>query len=153
MNNKNQTLSAAAKGAGVIALGEAVVSALIIGVYLILDKFSYKVVTGVILGSLVTIVNFLILSISVNRAIDKYMDKRGEKEMDEEEAAKFAEENAASVQFAATGSYVARTLIMLGALAVAFILEQFDVLATLIPLIAYRPIIFVSELLRKRKER
>lgn len=153
MNNKKEAGRATVSGALTIALGELLVSLLIVGVYLLIDKFSYKVVTGVLLGSLVTIINFLILSISVNRAIDKYIEKRGEGEMNEEEAKKFAEENAAAVQFAATGSYVARTLIMLGALVVAFVVGHFDVLATLIPLIAYRPIIYVSELLRKRKEK
>ena len=40
---------------------------------------------------------------------------------------------------------------MVGALALAFILsDMFDVVATLIPLIAYRPIIFVSEIIRMK---
>lgn len=153
MNNKIEARESSLKGALTILLGEAVVSLIIVSVYLLLDKFSYKVITGVALGSLVTVANFLILSISVNRAIDKYIEKRGEKEMDEEEAAKFAAENASAVQVAASGSYVARTLLMFGALIVAFLVKQFDVLATLIPLLAYRPIIFVSELLKKRKEK
>ena len=152
MSNKDAR-NATIRGAAIVALGELVVSLIVIGVYLIINKLDYRVITGAALGSFVTVMNFLILSISVNRAIDKYIEKRGEKEMDEEEAEKFAAENAAAVQFAATGSYVARTVIMFGALIVAFVVKQFNVIATLVPLLAYRPIIFVSELLRKRKEK
>ena len=148
-----EAMKSTLNGAAIILLGELIVSLIIVGVYLLIDKFNYKVVTGVALGSFVTLINFLILSISVNRAIDKFLMKMSNEELDEEAAEKFATENAAAVQFAATGSYVARTIIMLATLVVAFILEQFNVLATLIPLLAYRPIIFVSELLRrKRKE-
>ncbi len=136
----------------IIFIGELIVSLAVTGVYLLLDKFSYKVITGVALGSIVTVVNFLILTLSVNRAIDKFMKKRGDGELSDEEAEKFAKENAASVQFAATRSYVLRTLLMLGAFVLAFTLDYFEVIATLIPLLAYRPIIYVSELIRKRKE-
>ena len=46
----------------VILLGEIIVSLIIVGIYLLIDKFTYKVVTGVVLGSAVTVLNFLFLS-------------------------------------------------------------------------------------------
>ena len=70
----------------VLVLGELLVSLIIVGVYAVLNKFSYAVVAGALLGSAVTVFNFVFLSISVNRAIDKVMAQRGDKEMSEEEA-------------------------------------------------------------------
>ena len=67
-----------------LIFGELVVSLIVAGVYLLLQKFSYAVVTGCLLGSTVAILNFVILSVSVNRAIDKAMAERGEGEMTEE---------------------------------------------------------------------
>ena len=54
-----------------IALGELVVSLLIIGVFLIIQKYDYTVLTGVILGSAVIIINFLVMSILISRALDE----------------------------------------------------------------------------------
>ena len=70
----------------VLVLGELLVSLIIVGVYAVLNKFSYAVVAGALLGSAVTVFNFVWLSVSVNRAIDKAMAGRKQGEMSEEEA-------------------------------------------------------------------
>ena len=135
----------------VLVLGELVVSLLVAGVYLILKKFSYAVVTGCLLGSAVAIFNFIFLSVSVNRAIDKAMEERGTGEMTDEEAAAFEQKNAAAVQRAAQGSYIIRQILMLGVLVGAFLLgDWFDVIATLIPLLAFRPLLSVCGLMKKK---
>ena len=72
-----------------IIIGEILVSAIVCGVFLITRKFGTDVLLGVILGSAVTIANFLVLVITTNRAIDKIMEERGESEMTEEEAEMF----------------------------------------------------------------
>lgn len=135
-----------------LIFGEAVASLIMIGIYALLKKFSYSVVTGAVLGSAITIFNFVWLSFSVNRAIDQVMEKRGNKEMTEEEAAAFAAENQAVVQRAAQGSYLLRQILMLGALILAFVSGWFDVIATLIPLLLFRPLITVHGLLKKEKK-
>lgn len=135
-----------------LALGELIVSAVICLVYFLLKAFSYKVITGVLLGSAVTVANFAFLTISVNRAIDKYLELRGSREMDEEEASKFANEHAMAVQNAAKTSFIIRTVTMLAALVVAFLLEWFEPLATVIPLLMFRPLLYVLELIRKKGE-
>ena len=135
-----------------LIFGEAVASLIMIGIYALLKKFSYPVVTGAVLGSAITIFNFVWLSFSVNRAIDQVMEKRGNKEMTEEEAAAFAAENQAVVQRAAQGSYLLRQILMLGALSLAFVSGWFDVIATLIPLLLFRPLITVHGLLKKEKK-
>lgn len=134
-----------------LVLGELVVSLLVAGVYLILKKFSYAVVTGCLLGSAVAIFNFIFLSVSVNRAIDKAMAERGEGEMTDEEAAEFAKISGAAVQRAAQGSYFVRQILMLAVLAGAFLLgDLVDVIATLVPLLMFRPLLFVCGLIKKK---
>lgn len=146
MKNKNLPLYETA----FILIGELIVSLIVCGVYLIINKFSYKVITGVSLGTAVTVLNFLFLAISTNRAFDRAMEARGTKEMDDEEAEKFAAEHQAALQNAVKVSFIVRTLTMLAALVVAFLLKWFDVIATLVPLLMLRPIITVESILRQK---
>ncbi len=146
MKNKNLPLYETA----FILIGEIIVSLIVCGVYLIINKFSYKVITGAALGTAVTVLNFLFLAISTNRAFDKAMEARGTKEMDDEEAKKFAEEHGASLQNAVKLSFIIRTFTMLAALIVAFVLKWFDVIATLVPLLMLRPIITAESILRQK---
>jgi hypothetical protein len=133
-----------------ILLGEIIVSLITVGVYLLIDKFSYKVITGVCLGSVVTVINFLIFAVATTRAFDKAVAARGTKEMDEEEAEKFAEAQKQQMNAAMKLSFIFRNLFMLATLVVAFILDYFDVIATLIPLLMLRPIIMVETLIRDK---
>ena len=135
-----------------LIFGELAVSLIVVGVYLILQKFSYAVVTGCLLGSAVAILNFVSLSVSVNRAVDKVMAERGKGEMTEEEAAEFAAKNQAAVQRAVQGSYLLRQILMLGVLVGAFLLGDWvDVIATVIPLLMFRPLLSVCGLVIKNK--
>ena len=135
----------------VLIIGELIVSLVITGVYWLLHKFSFSVISGCLLGSAVTIFNFIVLSISVNRAIDKALAGRKEGEMTEEEAAAFAAENQAAVQRASQGSYLLRQILMLGVLVCAFLLDGwFDVIATLLPLLMFRPLLTVGGLLKRK---
>jgi hypothetical protein len=133
-----------------LAIGELIVAALISAVYLLIGKFDYTVVTGALLGGAVTVTNFLILSVGINRAISRYIDARGEKEMDDEEAEKYAQENGASVQAAMMKSYLFRMFLMIGSLVLAFLSGWFAVIATLIPLLMYRPILFSVEFIKTK---
>ena len=72
--------------------------------------------------------------------------------MTEEEAATFAAEHQAVIQRAAQGSYLVRQILMLGVLVLAFLLDWFDVIATLVPLLMFRPLISVHGLLKKDKK-
>lgn len=152
MENK----SASAKQIIALALGEIIISALVCLGYFIVSlatpyEFSYRVITGALLGSTVTVANFVFLTLSVNRAIDRYLALRGSREMDEEEAEKFASEHAMAVQNAATRSFIVRTVTMLAALVIAFMLEWFEPLATVIPLLMFRPILYILEATKKKK--
>ncbi|MBR6744089.1 MAG: hypothetical protein IKM00_02585 [Clostridia bacterium] len=134
-----------------LTVGELLVSLAIVGVYLLLDKFSYAVIGGCLLGSAVTVLNFVILSVSLNRALDRVMESKGETAMSEEEAERFARENQAALQRAQAGSYLLRQVLMLGVLVCAFLLDGwFDVIATLIPLLMFRPLLTVCGLWKKK---
>ena len=136
--------------AALILAGELVVSAIVCLVYILINRFSYKVLTGVALGSIVTTLNFLFLAISTNHAFDRALDARGDKEMDEEEADRFAEEHKKELNNAIKLSFIIRNATMLATLVIAFVLDWFDVIATLVPLLMLRPIITVEALIREK---
>ena len=80
MKNK---ISVPVKETAYIALGELIVSLATVGVYLLLsifikNIFDYTVITGVVLGSLVIVLNFFFMSYAVNRAIDEALTFRGD---------------------------------------------------------------------------
>ena len=136
----------------ILLIGEILVSAIVCAVYLLLNKFSYKVVTGVCLGSIVTVLNFLFLSITTNRAFDKIEAARGTKELDEEEVLKFTREHQAELSAAVKLSFIVRTVTMLLTLIAAFLLAWFDVVATVIPLLMLRPILTVYSIMKTKAE-
>lgn len=150
MERIKKLLSSYREALSVLA-GEIIVSLIVVAVYALIGSLDYTVVTGVALGSVVTVINLFILSVSVNRAVDKYLALRGDREMTDEEARAFAEEHMKTVQLAASGTYLLRTVLMLAALVSAFLFsDYFNVLATVIPLIMCRPIMYVAEILRIR---
>ena len=137
-----------------LLLAELAVSAVVVGVFALIifvfpdalfyETAFYKVITGSVLGVVATTLNFFALCFTVNRAVDKYMTVRGDTEMDEEEAAKFANENAAKVQAEVTKSYLLRMLILAAACALLFT-KQFDVVAVVVPMLVQRPLIVLIE--------
>ena len=136
----------------VIAVGELIVSLLVILGYFIANatfsvEITYRIYTGVLLGRVVMILNFAFLSLSVNRLVDEFIEIRGTREMDEEEAAEFTKIHSMKIQSRITASFVIRTVSMLATLLVAFLLDWFEPIATVIPLFMYRPILTVGNLL------
>ena len=141
-----------------LSLGEIIVSLIVIGVHLLLDllleaeffDFSYRVITGAALGSVVTVANYAVLTLTVNRAIKKFLTLRGTREMAEEEVIKFTAENSMHIQNAIKMSFIIRTVSILVTLAIAFLLDWFAPLATVIPLLVFRPLITLSEILKRK---
>ena len=145
------------KGVFTLALGEAIVASLtVLGFFLCNiafdTDFSYRVFTGAALGAAVTVGNYLALIVSVNTQVEKYLALRGSQEMTDEEAEKFTQEHSMRIQNSMRASYIVRTVTMLAALVAALLLDWFSPLAVAIPLLAYRPILTVSELIRRRNE-
>ena len=136
-----------------LALGELVVAALVSVGFLIFKRFDYTVLTGAALGGAVTVINFLILSVGVNRAINRFVEERGDKEMDEEEAEAYAKKHGTAVQNAMMKSYMFRMFLMIGSLALAGISGWFNIIATVIPLLMYRPILYAVEFIKIKAKR
>ena len=133
-----------------LTLCECAVAALVILGYTVAKlafdiEFTYRVVTGAVLGVAVTVLNYVFLTLSVNRAVNNYLALRGTREMTDEEAEAFAKENSAPIQNAIKLSFIIRTATMLAALVVAFVLDIFAPIATATPLLAYRPLLYVVE--------
>lgn len=141
-----------------LAIGEVIVGALVVGGFAVADalgfyEFDYRVITGALLGILVTVLNYLFLILSVNRAVSNYLALRGKREMSDEEAEKFAAENSMPIQNAIQTSFIIRTVTMLATLVVAFVTKWFNPLATAIPLLAFRPLLSIGEIIRQRTEK
>ena len=117
---------------GIVALGETVGVAAMIGIFALLGQYSGKVLLGGIVGGLVTTANFLAMAIAVNIAADKAQAQ-----------------NVQGGQATIKISYLARTVAM------AVILFAFaksglcNVIAAVLPLAFTRPIISIGEFFRK----
>ena len=138
-----------------LALGELIVAVLVTVGFIIakalgMDLTIYKAITGSLLGAAVTVLNFFILSVAINRAVTRYIENRGDKEMDDEEAEKYAKEHGMDVQNAMMKSYIFRMVMMLGSLALALLTGWFNVIATAIPLLAYRPVMYAVEFIKTK---
>ncbi len=166
-----------------LAVGEIVIGAVIAAVYLLLSKFNYTVITGALLGAFITLANFLILSISVNRTLDKILAEAdmdaiakearaeaaapadesdestdgdngedGEGAYEPDAAERFAAENRIKVQNTIRISYMIRTASMIAALVLALITKKFDLIATLVPLVMFRPLLTLAEITKRKGE-
>lgn len=136
-----------------ILIGEILTSAVICGVYLIIKKFTYKVFLGVLLGSTVTLLNFLVLSIMTNRVINRFLEARGDEELSDEEAGALAMKFQGQAQNQIKISFIVRTAVLALTLVVAFLVDIFEVLPTVIPLLMLRPIITVSEFIKRKAQK
>lgn len=142
----------------ILAAGEVIVAVLTVIGFLVADiafgvGFSYTVITGALLGCAVIVLNYVFLTVSVNRAVDTYLAERGSREMSDEEAEKFTVEHSMAIQNSIKTSYIIRTATMIAALVIAFLLGNFfNPLATAIPMLAFRPVLILGETIRRRGE-
>ena len=136
-----------------LIIGEIVVSCLTALVFFLLNKFEMAVVFGVLLGSIVTVINFIVLSLTVGRAFDKAKEARGTSEMTEEEIDKFTAEQKAGIAAASRLAYLIRMALTAATLILAFISGIFNVIATVLPLVAFRPILMIDSMIKDKKER
>ncbi len=121
----------------------------VLGIY----KFDLRVGTGAVLGTVISCLNYIFMTVSVDRAIDDYVALRGDREMDEEEAQEFAKKNSAQIQNAIKTSFILRTFSMMAALIVAFLTKWFNPLATAIPMLAFRPLLTVVDAVMKKNDK
>ena len=118
---------------GVVALGEALGVAAMMGIFALLGKFDMSVLWGGIVGGLVAIANFCIMAIGVNIAADKAQNQ-----------------DVKGGQAAIKGSYALRMLVM------AVVLFAFaksgicNVIALVVPLVFVRFTLTLWEFFRRK---
>ncbi len=134
-----------------LLIGELAVSLIICAVYLIIDKFTYRVALGALLGSAVVVVNFLVMAIASGRLLDEFMKERGDGEMSEEETSELVSKYQSRIQNQMKLSFLIRNIVMVLTLVVAFLIDIFDVIATLIPLMLFKPLIMLAELIDRKR--
>lgn len=120
------------KETGIIALGELILSAAMVGVFAALGYFGWNVFWGALIGALVMILNHFFLAVTVSLAAEKAA--RGE--------AKAAQ---SMIQLSGTVR-----LVCMGVAVVLAIKLGCNVLATLLPMLFVRPILMLSEFFGKK---
>lgn len=118
---------------GLVAAGQAICTAAMIGVFALIGKYDASVLLGGIVGALVSTANFFIMSLCADLAADKAeaQDIAGGQKL---------------IQF----SYMGR---MLGLFLVLFLCAKsgmFNVITLAVPLIFTRPILTFSEFFKKK---
>ena len=121
------------KQTGILAIGQAVCVAAMVGVFALLGYFDYTVALGGLMGAIVAVLNFLFMAIGLSLAADKAQDQnvKGGKAM-------------------VTGSYTVRLIAMFVVLFACAKSGHFHVLALVLPLVFTRPIFTVAEFFLKK---
>lgn len=119
---------------GIIALGEAIGTALMIAVFALLDKFDTSVLLGGILGAVIAVVNFFAMAVVTTLAGDRAeaQDVEGGKKL-------------------LQASYPIRMLALAAILFLCARSGVFHVAALVIPLLFVRPTITLAEFFRKER--
>ena len=135
-----------------IAIGVCLLSMLMVGVYLIIGRFSMAVLLGALLGTVFAVGNFFMMAMSVQRAVDR-MDgvqlppKTEEEEAAEAETPKLAKEltpEGKQIKGSIQRSYLLRMLLLGGMAVLAIEVPAFDAVAALLPLLFPRIVIFLE---------
>ena len=122
--------------AGIIALGQAVCVAAMIGVFALLGQFHMSVLWGGIVGGVMATLNFLFMAMGAMMAADKAM-----------------EDNVTAGNATVRLSYILR-LVVLVVVLFAFAKSGIcNVVALVLPLVFTRPILTVTEFFRKPGEK
>ena len=121
------------KQIGIVALGEVLGVAAMIGIFALLGKFDYTVALGGLVGGLVAFFNFFFMVVGLSAAADRAQnqDAKGGKSL-------------------VRGSYMIRLAVMFIVLFACAKSGYFNVIALVLPLIFVRPVITVLEFFRKK---
>jgi hypothetical protein len=119
----------------VVAVGQIVCVGAMLGIYALLGSFGSTVLLGGIAGGLAAILNFFFMAISAMKAADKA-----------------EEQNVKGGQLTMRLSFLIRLAVLFIVLFALIKSGLCDVLATVLPLLFVRPILFVADFFRKPGE-
>lgn len=135
-----------------LAIGELIVSAIIVFVYALIQKtVRWQVPVSALIGSAVMVLNFFFLARSTDKLFMSAMEARGNKEMDEEQIAAFTAEYQAKMATKTQLSFLIRILSMAATIALTFIF--LEGIAAAVPLLMQRPLLYVNEFFRKKEDK
>lgn len=123
------------KQIGIVALGEVLGVAAMIGIFALLGKFDYTVALGGLVGGLVAFFNFFFMVVGLSAAADRAQnqDAKGGKSL-------------------VRGSYMIRLAVMFIVLFACAKSGYFNVIALVVPLLFVRPALMVAEFFGKKGE-
>lgn len=121
---------------GIVAIGEAVCIALMLGVYGLLGRFRMAALLGGIAGGVLAIANFFFMAVSTSLAADKA-----------------EQQNVKGGQLLIRNSYMLRLVVLFALLFLCAKSGWFDLFALVLPLVFVRPTITAAEFFRKKGEK
>jgi len=116
----------------IVAVGEAICVAVMLGVFALLGKFDRSVVLGGILGGLIAVGNFFFMAVGTALAADKAENQ-----------------DVKGGQAIISSSYTIRMIVMAVLLFAAVKSGFCNVFASVIPLVFVRPVLTIGEFFRK----
>ncbi|MBQ2893744.1 MAG: ATP synthase subunit I [Oscillospiraceae bacterium] len=119
----------------VVAIGQVICVAAMIGIYALLGAYSCAVLLGGIFGGILAVLNFFFMAISAMIAADKA-----------------ERQNVAGGKLTVQLSFIVRTAVLFVVLFALIKSGLCDTLASVLPLVFTRPIISVGEFFRKSGE-
>lgn len=121
------------KETGIMALGQALCVAVMVGIFALLGKYDISVLLGGIVGGILGIAYFMSMVICANIATKKAL-----------------EQDIKGGQALMQMSYTLRMVGLFGALALCALTKQFNLLALALPIVFVRPIMDVADLIRRK---
>lgn len=120
------------KETAIIAVGEIILSGIMVGVFAALNRFQWNVLWGALAGSAVMIANYFFMAVTVSLAADRA--ERGE-----------VEQAKKMVQLSSVGRLIAMGLVLFLGIKLGA-----NVIALVLPLAFARPILMLAEFFRKK---
>ena len=138
-----------------IAVGVCLLSALMVGVYLIIGRFSAAVLWGTLLGAAFAALNFFLMALSVQQAAEKMNGVQLPPE-EEAEAGKESEKTELSPQAKQARrnmqlSYTGRMALLIAMAAIAYFVPGIDPVPALLAQLFPRLTIFIEGILMKKE--
>ncbi len=147
MENKHPVLFSV----GLLTVLELLAGALTVLVFALFHADVPRVCHGVGLGIAVTLLNFVLLSVLTQRAVDAALLGFEGKEHTEEEIAAFTAQNESAIKAKLAASQLFRYALMFGALLLSYFLDgYFLVYATLVPFLLFRPLLIAANMIGEK---
>lgn len=121
---------------GIVAIGEVIGVAIMLGVYGLLGRFDRAVLLGGIVGGVLALANFFFMAVAANLAADKA-----------------EQQDVKGGQLMVRNSYMLRLIVLFFLLFACAKSGWFNLIALVLPLVFVRPTITIAEFFRKKGEK